>query len=288
MDKLRQHTNRPAFVISRRPFSRILPLGVGHANECSSTTKRIVSKVVPAALVVAILACGATGPKPIDRLEVPHATVVSEPEAPARTTTKNNGSLYEAMRLVVIDEVVGSYLLRVGISPTDPTEGYLQVSVLVLDLQDGSPVDDATVRVSAFGSGTPGQVEAASSPQHPGLYEGNLTLDDVGDWQISLEIDSPKDIVRLSKLATHTFRIRAQSKNVTQNSGVPNTQTLSWEFYNYTLYVDAPLVLQRRFHNLVSFWSEIASRNARPQSCRARGRVAMKRCSRSLSCELSL
>ena len=48
------------------------------------------------------------------------------------------------------------------------------------------------------------------------------------------------------------------------------------------------LVLQRRFLNLVSFWAEIASRKARPQSCQARGQVAMKRCSRPLSCEPSL
>ena len=33
------------------------------------------------------------------------------------------------------------------------------------------------------------------------------------------------------------------------------------------------LVLQRRFLNLVSFWPEIASRRARPQSCQARGRA---------------
>ena len=48
------------------------------------------------------------------------------------------------------------------------------------------------------------------------------------------------------------------------------------------------LVLQRRFLNPVNFWPEIASRKARPQSCRARGQVAMKRCSRFLSCELTL
>ena len=48
------------------------------------------------------------------------------------------------------------------------------------------------------------------------------------------------------------------------------------------------LVLQRRFLNLVSYWPEMSSRKARPQSCQARGQVAMKRCSRSLSCEASL
>ena len=49
-----------------------------------------------------------------------------------------------------------------------------------------------------------------------------------------------------------------------------------------------PLVLQRRFLNVVSFWPEIASLKARPQSYQARGQLAMRRHSRSLSSEASL
>ena len=48
------------------------------------------------------------------------------------------------------------------------------------------------------------------------------------------------------------------------------------------------LVLQRRFLDLVSFWAEIASQNARAQSCQACGLIAMRMCSRVLSCEPSL
>ena len=36
------------------------------------------------------------------------------------------------------------------------------------------------------------------------------------------------------------------------------------------------LVLQRRFLDWVSFWTEIASRKARLQGCQRRGQVAMK------------
>ena len=36
------------------------------------------------------------------------------------------------------------------------------------------------------------------------------------------------------------------------------------------------------------FLAEVASRKAKPRSCQARGQVAMKRCSRSFSCEPSL
>ena len=49
-----------------------------------------------------------------------------------------------------------------------------------------------------------------------------------------------------------------------------------------------PLILQRRFVDVVSFWSEIAPQKARPQSCQSRGQVSIKRCSRSFSCEQSL
>ena len=49
-----------------------------------------------------------------------------------------------------------------------------------------------------------------------------------------------------------------------------------------------PLVLQRRFLDLVSVWAEIAPQNARAQSCQACGLIAMRMCSRVLSCEPSL
>ena len=54
------------------------------------------------------------------------------------------------------------------------------------------------------------------------------------------------------------------------------------------LSITAPLVLQRRFLDLVSFWAEIAPQNARAQSCQACGLIAMRMCSRVLSCEPSL
>ena len=53
---------------------------------------------------------------------------------------------------------------------------------------------------------------------------------------------------------------------------------------------DSPktLVLQRRFLNLPSSWSEIAPREERPQGWQAREQVAMEMCSRSFYCEPSL
>lgn len=118
-------------------------------------------------------------------------------------TASANGSV----RLVVIDEVAGPYQLRVGILPADPILGPLHVSILILDEKDKSPVEDATVSVSAAGPGTPGQAEAVNSPQEPQLYEGNLWLDALGDWAVTLEIDGPKGP------ATHTFNVRARSES---------------------------------------------------------------------------
>ena len=115
-------------------------------------------------------------------------------------TASANGSV----RLVVIDEVAGPYLLRVGILPADPIAGPLHVSIRILtDGQDGSPVEDATVGVTAAGPGTPSSTEAVSSPQDPSLYEGNLWLDALGDWRVTLDIDSP------AGPATHAFNVRA-------------------------------------------------------------------------------
>ena len=113
-----------------------------------------------------------------------------------------NGSV----RLVVIDEVAGPYLLRVGVLPGDPTAGPLHVSILILDSQSQEAVEDATVHVAVAGAGTPGETEAVNSPQSPQLYEGNLWLDALGDWTVTLDIDSP------AGPAKHAFNVQAREE----------------------------------------------------------------------------
>ena len=111
-----------------------------------------------------------------------------------------------AVRLVVIDEVAGPYLLRVGVLPGDPTLGPLHVSILIQDAQGETAVDDATVSVAATGPGTASHTEAVNSPQSPQLYEGNLYLDSLGEWSLTLDIDSPLG------QATHIFGVRAKAE----------------------------------------------------------------------------
>ena len=52
---------------------------------------------------------------------------------------------------------------------------------------------------------------------------------------------------------------------------------MQWSHFGNQQLPIRQLVLQRRLLNLVSYWPEIASRKARPQSCQAHGQVAMKR-----------
>ena len=111
-----------------------------------------------------------------------------------------------AVRLVVVDEVSGPYLLRVGILPGDPIAGPLHVSTLIQDATGDTAVDDATVRVSISGAGTPSQSDAVNSPQNPQLYEANLLLDALGQWTVTLDIES--DLGR----ATHTFSVQARNE----------------------------------------------------------------------------
>ena len=118
-----------------------------------------------------------------------------------------NASANGSVRLVVIDEVAGPYLLRVGVLPADPIAGPLHLSILILDAETQEAVEDATVRVSVSGAGTPAETDAANSPQSPELYEGNLWLDALGDWEVTLNIDSP------AGPATHTFNVRASSES---------------------------------------------------------------------------
>ena len=114
-----------------------------------------------------------------------------------------NGSV----KLVVIDEVAGPYLLRVGVLPAEPIAGPLHVSLLLLTAEDKEPVEDATVGVASSGPGTPDSAEAVNSPQSPQLYEGNLLLDALGDWEVTLDIDSP------AGPASHTFGVKARAES---------------------------------------------------------------------------
>lgn len=114
-------------------------------------------------------------------------------------TASANGSV----RLVVIDEVAGPYLLRVGVLPGDPTIGPLHVSTLIQDATGDTAVDAAAVTVTVAGPGSPGTAQAVNSPQSPQLYEANLLLDALGQWSVTLDIDSPLGP------ASHTFVVQA-------------------------------------------------------------------------------
>lgn len=111
-----------------------------------------------------------------------------------------------AVRLVVIDEEAGPYKLRVGVLPGDPIVGPLHVSTLIQDATGNTAVDEATVRVSVSGPGTATQADAVNSPQSPQLYEANLLLDALGQWSVTLDIDSDLGP------ASHTFVVRAREE----------------------------------------------------------------------------
>ena len=111
-----------------------------------------------------------------------------------------------AVRLVVIDEVAGPYLLRVGVLPGDPTLGPLHVSILIQDATGEMAVEDATVSVAAVGPGAASQTNAVNSPQNPQLYEGNLYLDALGEWSVTLDIQSSLGEAR------HVFPVRARAE----------------------------------------------------------------------------
>ena len=99
-----------------------------------------------------------------------------------------------AVRIIVNDAPAGPYLVTIGILPGSPTVGLLHVSIRVLDAAAETPVDDATVTVTATGpapSTGPAPIQAANTPQSPHLYEGFVTLDAIGRWSLGVEIESP-------------------------------------------------------------------------------------------------
>ena len=124
----------------------------------------------------------------------------------AAALSAGTASANGAVKLVVIDEVAGPYKLRVGVLPGDPTPGPLHVSILIQDKDGETAVDDATVSVAAAGPGAASQTEAVNSPQNPQLYEGNLYLDALGEWSLTLDIQSSLGEAR------HIFPVRARAE----------------------------------------------------------------------------
>ena len=99
-----------------------------------------------------------------------------------------------AVRVIVNDASVGPYLVTIGILPGSPTVGLLHVSIRVLDAAAETPVDDATVTVTATGPAPgagPARIQAVNTPQSPHLYEGFVTLDAAGQWSLEVETESP-------------------------------------------------------------------------------------------------
>ena len=99
-----------------------------------------------------------------------------------------------AARIIVQDQEAGPFLLRVGIVPGTPIVGLLHVSILVRDSAGEVAVTDATVSVVAVGpqgSDRPLTMEAANSLQSPQLYEGNLSLETLGLWTLTVDTESP-------------------------------------------------------------------------------------------------
>jgi len=98
-----------------------------------------------------------------------------------------------AARLIVKDAEVGPYIIRVGILPGSPKVGLLHLSILVQDATGAVPVTDATVLMTATSpepGGSTVQVQAFNTPQSPQLYEGNVPLDALGSWILTLDTES--------------------------------------------------------------------------------------------------
>lgn len=108
--------------------------------------------------------------------------------------TGREASANGAARLIVKDAEVGPYLLRIGIVPGSPKVGLLHLSILVQDAAGAVAVTDATVLMTATGPKPGGgsvRVQAFSTPQSPQLYEGDIPLDTLGSWTLTVDADSP-------------------------------------------------------------------------------------------------
>ena len=93
-----------------------------------------------------------------------------------------------------IGGISGPYELKAFVSPAIPTLGSAKAFVRVTNLQTGSPVADADVRITITGANTnnSGWVIALNSPDTPETYSSNFQVtSDIGVGHLNTEIEVP-------------------------------------------------------------------------------------------------
>ncbi len=97
-------------------------------------------------------------------------------------------------RIIANDAVAGPYLLRIGIVPGSPKVGLLHLSIRIQAAAENVDVTNARILMTATGPGpgaAPVQVLALNTPLIPQLYEGDIPLDTLGRWTLTVAADGP-------------------------------------------------------------------------------------------------
>ena len=91
-----------------------------------------------------------------------------------------------------IGGISGPYELKAFVSPAIPTLGSAKAFVRVTNLQTGSPVADADVRITITGANTnsSGWVIALNSPDTPETYSSEIDFQHPGKWFLNFQVTS--------------------------------------------------------------------------------------------------
>ena len=93
----------------------------------------------------------------------------------------------------VLRQRAGPYQVAVAVSSAQPVAGPLYLWVTLTDAATGQPITDAQIGIHAQRSvdATGESALALHSPQAPGTYVADITLDQPGAWLLSFSISDP-------------------------------------------------------------------------------------------------
>ena len=97
-----------------------------------------------------------------------------------------------ATRTLVKEERAGPYLLQIGILPGKPRIGNLHLSIRVWDAETEDPILVSVVMVAARGpegATDVRPVRAVNFPDSPQFYDVDISLDQLGGWALTLDVD---------------------------------------------------------------------------------------------------
>ena len=137
----------------------------------------------------------------------------------------------------ILETTQGPYRVEVRVSPPTPRVGNLHMVIVLRTLEEGEPVNDVSVRVSALGpepkSLLVGTIETYTVPPTLNWYDFNIALLQEGEWSFTVDIAENDQLTRIE----FSLRVEAGGINwgivIVLISAIPLLVAVVWYFQQY-------------------------------------------------------